>query len=238
MTGNRMLLRVASSALALVALASSAHAQGTVQERVAALKTKLAENAAAQRAYTWIETTQVELNDEVKSTSAASCKYAAGSAKPVCTPVGAPPAPPKVRGPLRKAIAKGKIEDLKAYMDSVKTLIAKYVPPQQELIQKAQGRGDVAVAPNPSNGTVKVTVSNYLQRGDAVAVVMRQTNNNLAKIDVTTWLNDPSAAVSLTVDMVTLPNGVTFPEKKVLRADAKGIVVIITSSNFAQAVEQ
>jgi hypothetical protein len=238
MTGTGWPGRVAASALMLATLAAVGHAQESVQERVAALKTALAENAAAQRHYTWIETTQVELNGEVKSTNSMSCKYVAGSSKPDCTQIGAPPAPPKVRGPLRKSIAKDKIKDLKAYMDSVKTLVATYVPPEPEPIQKAQQRGDVAVAPNPSNGTTKVTITNYHQQGDAVAITMRQAERKLVEVGVKTWLNDPSATVTLTVQMITLPNGVTFPAKKVLTAEAKGITVIITSSNFAQAVAQ
>ena len=144
-----------------------------------------------------------------------------------------------MRGPLRKAIAKGKIADLKAYMDSVKTLVAKYVPPESGRIQQAQQRGDVAVAPNPSNATFKVTVSNYIQKGDAVAVVVHQEDNHLAELKVSTWLNDPSAAVSLDVTFTTLAGtGVGFPLKKVLTASAKGVVVTITSSNFALAVAQ
>ena len=123
-------------------------------------------------------------------------------------------------------------------MDSVKTLVAKYVPPEQELIQKAQQRGDVAVAPNPSNNTFKVTVSNYIQQGDAVAVVVHQEDNHLAELKVATWLNDPTAAVSLDVSFTTLATGVNFPLKKVLTAQAKGVVVTITSSNFAMAVAQ
>lgn len=238
MTGTASPRRLVLSMVALAALATTAHAQGSVQDQVAALKRSLAENAAEQRRYTWIETTQIELNGEVKSTNAQSCAYVAGQQKPVCTQIGPPPGPPKVRGPLRKSIAKGKIKDLKAYMDSVKTLIAQYVPPQQERVQQAQQRGDVAVAPNPSNGTVKVTVSNYLQAGDAVAIAMRQANAKLVDLNVKTWLNDPSAVVTLKVEMTTLPNGVTFPATKTLVAEAKGIAVIVTSSNFAQAVAQ
>jgi len=238
MTGTGWPGRVAASALMLVALAGTARAQGAAEDRVAALKRTLAENAAAQRKYTWIETTDIALNGDVKETNSMSCHYVGGSPKPECTQIGTPPQPKKVRGPLRKSIAKSKIADLKAYMDSVKTLVAMYVPPQQELIQKAQQRGDVAVAPNPSNGTFKVTVSNYIQKGDAVAVVVHQDDNRLAMLNITTWLNDPSAAVSLEVDFTTLANGVSFPLKKVLTASAKGVVVTITSSNFAMAVAQ
>ena len=206
----------------LAALATAAHAQGTAEDRVAALKRTLAENAAAQRRYTWIETTEMALNGEVKETNSMSCQYVAGAGKPQCTQIGAPPAPKKMRGPLRKKIAKQKIADLKAYMDSVKTLVAKYVPPEQELIQKAQQRGDVAVAPNPSNNTFKVTVSNYIQQGDAVAVVVHDEDKHLAELNVATWLNDPTAAVSLDVSFTTLATGVNFPLKKVLTATGQG----------------
>ncbi len=228
-----------TSAWALMALTATAHAQGPAEDRVAALKRTLAENAAAQRRYTWIETTEIALNGEPKETNSMSCHYVTGSEKPQCTQIGAPPEPKKVRGPLRKKIAKGKIADLKAYMDSVKTLVARYVPPQQALIQQAQQRGDVAVAPNPSNATFKVTVSNYIQKGDAVAVVVHQDDNRLALLNITTWLNDPSAAVSIEVDFTTLAGtGVSFPLKKVLTASAKGVVVTITNSNFALALAQ
>ena len=239
MTGFVLSRRVAAATLALLALAATAQAQGTAETRVAALKRTLAENAAAQRKYTWIETTEIALNGEVKETNSMSCRYVAGAEKPACTQIGAAPQPKKVRGPLRKAIAKGKIADLKAYMDSVKTLVARYVPPEQGLIQQAQQRGDVAVAPNPSNGTFKVTISNYIQKGDAVAVVVHDEDKHLAEVNVSTWLNDPSAKVSLEVSFTTLAStGVSFPIKKVLTASAKGVVVTITSSNFALAVAQ
>lgn len=231
-------LAAAGAVAAMALLPGTAQAQGSVQQEVAEFKTALAENAAAQRNYTWIQETQVELNGEVKSTEAASCQYVMGAQKPQCTTVGAPAKPKKVRGPLRKAIAKQKIGDLKAYMDSTKVLMAAYLPLEPARIEAAQQRGDVAVAPNPSTNTVKITISNYYQKGDAVAVTVERGNHRMVNLTVTTWLNDPSAAVTLKVDFATLPNGVTFPKEKTLDAEAKGVAVIVTSSNFAQAVAQ
>ena len=224
--------------LALAGLPSVVTAQGGVQEEVAALKTALAENAAAQRGYTWIQTTQLKLKGEVKATESSTCQYEAGKRAPVCTLIGAPPEGPKVRGPLRKRIAKEKVSDLKTYMDSVKTLVAEYVPLAPERVQEASRRGDVAVAPNPSNGTVKFTISNYLQQGDAVSVTYRRADHKLVDLAVNTWLNDPGATVTLSVRFATLPNGVTFPVSKIVTASAKDVVVGIGSSNFAQAVAQ
>lgn len=222
---------------ALLASASTAGAQTPVQERVTALKAALTENAAAQRGYTWLETTEIALKGEVKSTEASTCRYAPGSNKPTCTPVD-PEAAKKRRGPVRKHVADKKIGELKAYMDSVKTLVGRYVPPQPELLQAAQGRGDLSVAPDPANGTVKVTASNYVEKGDALSLVVNATANTLAGAHVNSWLNDPSATVTLDVQFTTLPVGVTFPTTKTLTATAKEITVTITSTDFAQAVAQ
>ena len=139
-------------------------------------------------------------------------------------------------GSLQVFDAKGKIADLKAYMDSVKALVAQYVPPQKDLIGAAQGRGDVATAPNPSNGTLTLTVSNYLQKGDKVAITVNQATHQVNHVAVNTWLNDPAATVTLDVAFITLPNGVSFASTKTLTATAKEVVVTITDANFALAV--
>ena len=72
-----------------------------------------------------------------------------------------------------------------------------------------------------------------------MAVVVHDEDKHLAELNVATWLNDPTAVVSLDVSFTTLAStGVSFPIKKVLTAEAKGVVVTITSSNFALAVGQ
>lgn len=233
---------IAPALLGVVALAGIApllQAQAAdPQARVAALKAALAENAAAQRGYTWLETTELALNGEVKSTQSSSCQYVPGSNKPACTPVAPAPDDKKRRGPVRNKVVEKKTGELKTYMDSAKTLMSEYVPPKADLIQAAQGRGDVAVAPDPAAQTVKLTVSNYLEKGDALSLVLNPATNALVHANINSWLNDPSATVTLAVQFQTLPNGVTFPSRKVLTATAKGVVVTITSSNFAQAVAQ
>jgi len=175
---------------------------------------------------------------EVKSTSTSSCQYMAGGTKPTCTVTSAPPEEKRQRGPVRRSVKDSKVDELKTYMDSVKTLVAQYVPTKPELIQAAQGRGDVAVAQNPSDGTMKLTISNYLQKGDAVIITINGATKQVAHVAVNTWLNDPSATVTLDVAFTTLPNGVSFASTKTLTATAKEVVVTITDANFALAVAQ
>ena len=238
---TRMTIVAARTLLAgfgLATFASVAHAQGAPNPEVEAIKAAMSQNAAAQRNYTWVETNAMAYKGEVKSTTTSACQYVAGSKKPQCTQTSAPPDAKKQRGPVRNSVKDSKVEELKTYMDSVKTLIAQYVPPQASLIQAAQGRGDVATAPNPSAGTLNLTINNYLQKGDAVIITVNQATHQVAHVAVNTWLNDPSATVTLDVGFITLPNGVSFASSKVLTATAKEVVVTITDANFALAVAQ
>lgn len=236
MTRTAAILRATLPAMALVAIATPAHAQGGAQQEVEAIKTAMGTNAAAQRNYTWIQTSEVAYKGEVKSTTTSACQYVAGAQKPQCTQTSAPPEEKRQRGPVRRSVKDSKVDELKAYMDSVKALVAQYVPPQKDLIGAAQGRGDVATAPNPSNGTLTLTVSNYLQKGDKVAITVNQASHQVSHVAVNTWLNDPAATVTLDVAFITLPNGVSFASTKTLTATAKEVVVTITDANFALAV--
>lgn len=236
MNGSYWTVRTGLSALAVIALASAAQAQGGAQEEVEAIKTAMSANAAAQRNYAWQQTTAVAYKGEVKSTTTSACQYVAGSDKPTCTVTSAPPEAKKQRGPVRRSVKDSKVDELKSYMDSVKTLVAQYVPPKAAAIQAAQGRGDVATAPNPSNGTLALTVSNYLQKGDKVVFTVNQASHQVTHVAVDTWLNDPSATVTLDVAFTTLPNGVSFASTKTLTATAKEVVVTTTDAGFALAV--
>jgi len=235
MNRTHLIIRTACSALASVVFISAAQAQGGAQQEVEAIKTAISTNAAAQRAYVWQQTTAVAYKGEVKSTTTSACQYMAGSNKPTCTVTSAPPEAAKQRGPVRRSVKDSKVDELKSYMDSVKTLVAQYVPPKAAAIQAAQGRGDVATAPNPSNGTLALTVSNYLQKGDKVIITVNQTSHQVTHVAVDTWLNDPSATVTLDVAFTTLPNGVSFASTKTLTATAKEVVVTITDAGFALA---
>ena len=229
------IIHTACAALASVVFVSSVQAQGGAQQELAAIKTAMSTNAAAQRNYAWQQTTAVAYKGEVKSTTTSACQYVAGAGKPQCTVTSAPPEENRQRGPVRRSVKDSKVDELKTYMDSVKTLVAMYVPPKADLLQAAEGRGDVATAPNPSNGTMNLIVSNYIEKGDKVTFTINQASHQVTHVAVDTWLNDPSAAVTLDVAFTTLPNGVSFASTKTLTATAKEVVVTITDAGFALA---
>jgi len=202
------------------------------QQKIAAIKQKIAENQMALRKYQWIQTTTMAVKGEVKNTIVNSCSYGAGP-KPVCTVISSTPAEKPSGGPIRRKMIENKIAEMKAYMDSVKTLMEKYIPPSGERIQAAAQTGNVAVSPNPSNGTDKVVISNYAQQGDAMTLILGSQAHNLRSLTVSTYLSDPSSVVTLRVTFKALGDGTRYADTKTLDATAQGITVTMTSVQFS-----
>src|SRR5271166_3695551 len=144
----------------------------SVAQKVAAIKAGVAANQAAIRKYTWLQTTTVAYKGDVKSTKVSQCSYQGTAPKPVCTQISATSAPPPKGGPVIKHEAEKKGAELKAYMDSVGVLMTMYIPPDAALMDKAANSGNVSVAKNPSEGTTKVVISNYVEQGDAMALIV------------------------------------------------------------------
>jgi hypothetical protein len=219
-------------------LASPLAAQNAeVQQKVAEFKQMLAQNQQQRRKFTWLETTQVAYQGEVKLTKVADCQYTPEGPKPMCNQLEITQAP-LPSGFIRKRIAEKKGAEMKAYMDSVRTLILEYVPPQGAMIEKAYQAGNVAVGVDPEAGTKKLVISNYKQKGDQLVITWNATTKKITWIKLKTWLNDPSEVVTLNVQFSTLPNGVFYAYQKVLIASGGQITVTVTSSDFSEVLAQ
>jgi hypothetical protein len=228
-----MTRRFLSSVAAMAMAAGVARAQQPdMQAKVAAFKQQVSENMAALHKYQWLQTTTVALKGEVKQTQVASCSYQ-GPGKPVCTEVSSTPSEAPHGGPMMKHAIEKKIAEMKAYMDSVKTLVGMYVPPNAEKIEAARASGNIAVSQNPMTNTTSILISNYAEQGDKLTVAISDATKKVSALNVDTWLGAPSGVVSLAVTFATLGDGTNYAAKKVLNATANDIVVTITDEQFA-----
>ena len=227
-----------SSVLLVLALGATAlpAQNAAIQKQVAEFKQVLAANQQARRQYTWLETTQIAYQGVVKSTKLSDCQYTGSNPKPTCTELSLQQAP-LGGGFVRKHIEEKKEAELKAYMDSVRTLIAEYVPMQGALIDKAYQTGNVLVSAEPVGGTTKLLITNYRQAGDTVTITFNATTKKLQWVKVSTWLDKKSATVALSVQFANLPNGVFYAARKNLTAAAAGVGVTVVSSDFAEAIK-
>jgi len=229
-----MLRNYAVALLAVASLAMRAPAQD-LQARVAAMKQNIAANREKIRRYQWIQTTKVSVNGEVKQTQVSSCNFPAGSPKPACTEISSTPAEKPSGGPIKRKIIENKIAAMKAYMDSVKTLMEMYVPVQPEMIEAARAAGHISITPNPQAKATTFAITDYAQQGDKVSLIVSDTTQMLRSATVATWLNEPQHAVTLRITWAKLPDGTRYSATKSLSASKEGIIVNVSSTNYSMA---
>jgi hypothetical protein len=210
------------------------------QDRAAAIKQALAENQAALRTYTWVETTEISLKGEVKKTEQKQCFYGADG-KVQKTPIaGAAPAPAKQPeskgggrrggGRAKEAIIENKVDDMKDYMAKVAALVQDYVPPSPAKIQAAQAAGNVAVQPGPKT---LLNIKDYNKPGDAVAIGFDSAAKKMASFSVNSYVEKPKEDdVTLTVTFSSLTDGTSYPAQTLLDVKAKQIQVKVTNGGY------
>jgi hypothetical protein len=68
--------------------------------------------------------------------------------------------------------------------------------------------------------------------GDALTLTFEPAVKTLQQIDVSTWLDQPTNAVTLRVAMQALPDGTSYPERIALSIPDSKIEVRISRTNY------
>jgi hypothetical protein len=198
------------------------------QERLSAVKQAMAANAQQLRKYQWIETTQVTLNGEQKPPTQNSCQYGPDG-QVQKTPLGSPPQPPS-GGPLMKRIIEKKQAEMKQYMGEVKSLLAQYLPPDPQKMQQSKQAGNLSI--NPGASSVNLIFKNYVESGDHLTLTFDTAAKKVSSVNINTFMGDTQDAVTLQVQMASLPDGTNYAQQTILNATAKNLLVVTTSSNY------
>jgi hypothetical protein len=227
---NKRLRTVAYMVICIAAIPLS-HAQApTVPDRVAALKSQMAASQAALKKYEWIETTVVSLKGEEKSRKQMRCYYAAdGSLQKVA--VEATPKPEEKRG-VRGKVVENKKEEMADYMKSAVALIKTYVPPSPAKLQAAKDAGKVTIAVLEAGKRDRLDFKDYEKPGDTLGIEVDLTKNVPTGVNVATYLDTATDAVTLTVRMSQLPDGAVYTSDIALNAKAKEIQVNVQNSGY------
>jgi len=222
-------------AVAVFALiASRPAAAQDLKQKLAAAKEAAAKNAQAQRAYTWIEKTELSFKGEVKNTKIDSCKYGPDG-KVIKTAVVAPPPPAKKRGLKGKIVAK-KTEEMKDELESAVALVQRYVPPSPDKMQAVMNAGTASVS-QAGPGALAFKFPGYEKPGDALTITFDAAVTILRQITVATWLEKPEEPVTLSVTMQSAPDGLSYPGAILLSIPSSQIDVRITKSNYQRLAQ-
>ena len=229
-TGRRAALLVGAALILVLLWGAAVAQQPTQEERIAALKQSMATSQEALKGYQWTESTTVLYQGEEKSHSQAKCYYG-DDGKVVTEPLGAPEEHKKKRG-LRGRKAEKKQEEIKEYMGRAKALIATYVPPNPENIQKCKDAGKISIEVVEPNKRIVLRMKDYQLAGDSVGIEVDLTTNTMTGYDVASYLDSPDAAVLLNVKFDKLEDGTIYPLETILDAEAESIKVEITNTDY------
>jgi hypothetical protein len=218
-----------SFALLSLLATDAAFAQNSdLQQRLAAVKQAMAENKQKQQQYQWIETTQLTLKGDAKPPTENLCRYGPDG-QVQKTPIGPPPEQPSGGRVKQKIIAKKKAE-MKDYMGDVKALLSLYVPPDPQKMQQAYQSGKVSL--NPAGGVVNLIFKDYALPGDQMTLTFDTGARKISSLNINTYMEEPKDAVTLQVQMGSLPDGTNYVHQTVLNATAKQLVVTTTNSKY------
>lgn len=223
------LARFMTVVVVILAIASPSLAQnGELQQKLAAVKQAAAENKQRLHQYQWTETTQLTLKGDPKPSSQKLCQYGPDG-QVQKTPIGPPPEQPSGGRVKQRVIAKKKAE-MKDYMEDVKGVLSMYVPPDPQRMQQAFEAGKVSL--NPAGGVVNLIFTDYAQPGDRMTLTFDTGSKKIVSLSVNTYMGEAKDAVTLQVQMASLPDGTNYAERTVLNATAKELVVTTTNSNY------
>jgi hypothetical protein len=216
-------------ALALGLLTARPASAQDLQEKLAAARQAAARNQQTLRSYTWIEKTELSYKGEVKSTKVESCRYGPDG-QVQKTPIVEPPPPEQKRG-LRGRIVEKKTGEMKDQLEAAASLVKQYVPPDPGMMQVVMNANTASLS-QAGPGLVALKFPGYVKSGDALTLTFETAVKTLQKIDVATWLDQPSTAVTFSVAMQALPDGTSYPGQIVLSIPSSNIDVRITKSNY------
>ncbi len=213
----------------ILAASSLAIAQNSeMQQKLAGVQQSIQENQQKLHQYQWTETTQLTLKGDPKPPSQDLCQYGPDG-KVQKTPIGPPPQQPS-GGRMKQRMIEKKEGEMKEYMGEVQDLLKMYVPPNPQKIEQAKEAGNVSLS--PAGNVVNLVFKNYAQPGDQMTLTFDPAAKKVVGLSVNTYMGQSKDAVTLQVQMASLPDGTNYVGRSVLNATAKQLVVTTTNSNY------
>jgi hypothetical protein len=208
---------------------------GELQQKLAALKQSVMANQQKLHKYQWVETQQLTLKGDAKPPSQNLCRYGPnGQVQKV--PIGQPPPQQQQSGRqrrLKEHVVEKKTEEMQDYMGQVKSILALYVPPDAQRMQRAFQAGNASLVPG-GGGVAQLVFKNYAQPGDQMTVSFDTAAKKVRQVNVNTYMDAPKDVVTLTLQFASLPDGTNDVQQSVLNATAKQLQVTTTNSQYSK----
>jgi hypothetical protein len=203
-------------------------------QKLQEIKASTAANKAALSHYTWQEVESISLKGEVKKTT--TYQVVVGpDGKDQKTEIGGSAAAAPSGGRFKQRIIAKKKEEYQEYGEQMAALAKQYAHPDPQLLQQAYKQGNISAQLGGASGTMSLAIKNYLKPGDAMTLVFNHATKSIQAINVSSYLSNPSDAMSLSVTFAKLPDGTNHVATVQVNGVSKQLGVNIQNSNYQMA---
>ena len=131
---------------------------------------------------------------------------------------------------LKHNIIEEKTAEMKEYAQQVVALVHSYAPPNPQKMQQAFQQGNAAMAPGA--GDVSLKFSNYNKPGDSMTLVFSPAQKAIQSVQVSSYLSDPSDAVTFSAQFGKLPDGTSYMAMATVNGVSKQLTIQIQNINY------
>jgi hypothetical protein len=206
-----------------------------MQQRLAEIKQMLAFNKQVIAQYTWMEQQIISIKGQQKKEELYNVQMGPDGKpqKTAVDPSSVSDDERKRRG-LRSRIIARKTEEYEEYANSIKTLIAQYIPPDKDMLQQSFQQGNLMIGPMAGQpGNYRVVISNYLKPGDNVTLVVDKAQMSPVSLAISTYLSDQGDAVNVNAQFARLPNGGPFHvANETINGVSKQLTIEVLNTNY------
>ena len=149
--------------------------------------------------------------------------FCAAHAQPAAQPSG---------GRLKRHIVEKKKEEFQEYGEQIAALARQYTQFDPDTFQDAYQKGNVALQPNPDQGTVSLVIKSFLKPNDTVTLVFNRQQKALQSFNVDSYLSDPSDAVKISAQFAKIPGGPNHVSSVLVDGVKKQLTVNIQNSDY------
>lgn len=123
-------------------------------------------------------------------------------------------------------------ENYQQYAKAVGALAQSYAQLDPSTVARLYSQGRVSFRRAGTPGYSQIVVHGYAKLGDTVVLTLRTNPKALVEYNVSSYLNDPSDAVTMQALFGTLADGTRYVSKVTINGEAKDLTITQTSANF------
>jgi hypothetical protein len=211
--------------------APSAVAQNAaLQAKLAQVKEASAANKMALSHYNWQESVTTSIKGEVKKQQIFLVSIGPDGQQQK-SEINAQPDQVS-GGALKRHIVAKKKAEYKDYGEQIADLARQYTQPDPERLQRAYQQGNIALQLGGGENMTTLIIKNYIKPNDSVTLVFNKPQKTIQSIRVSSYLDDPTDAVTIAAQFAKLPNGINHVTGTQINGASKQLTVVTQNSNY------